>query len=416
MKKLTLLLILIATLTLFSSTSFAQDQDNTPDPVASLREQIEAAPNVSERNRLQLQLSDLLLTKGQKAEALAELQAIASSDAFDPVGFYNLGNSFARLAETDAAINAYQIAIDQRKGRYSRAYNNLGVVLLRVGRWDEAQQALLSALKLETFRYAEASYNLGRVYSARGQHDLAAREWRRALRVNPEHDGAKYALAGSGTEEHIVVQPQPAKAAAKAVAKPAAAESPQPVAVKAVAEKKPAAPAAAPGPRSLVLDQASFDFLQRARNAFERGKMIEAVDNFKRVLSRQNGYFAPANLELGYALVSLQRHEEALGQLLQVSQRDGARYPISYFHLARLYELKGDLKLAEESFAKAATASPANAQFLLDLSRVREKLNDFKGALEAMEQYLKLAREQGKKLASSEERLAELRSKAAGKQ
>lgn len=409
MKKVTLFLILVATLSLYSTAGFAQDQDNTPDPVVTLRNEIEAAPNASERNRLQLQLAELFLTQGQKAEALAELQAIASSNSFDPIGFYNLGNSFARLGETDAAINAYQTAIDQRKGRYSRAYNNLGVVLLRVGRWDEAQQALLSALKLEGFRYAEASYNLGRVYSARGQHDLAAREWRRALVVNPEHDAARFALA-SGTEERIVVERQPAKGTAKPVA-----ESARPVAVKAAPEKKSGAPAAASASRVLVLDQASFDFLQRARNAFERGKMTEAVDNFRRVLSRQNGYFAPANLELSYALVSLHRYDEALAQLLQVSARDGARYPISYFHLARLYELKGDLKLAEEAFAKAASASPANAQFLLDLSRVREKLNDFRGALEAMEQYLKLAPQQGKKPAFSEERLAELRSKA-GKQ
>lgn len=411
MKKVTLFLILLATLCLYSSSSFAQDQDNTPDPVASLREQMEAAPNAAERNRLQLQLAELLLSKGQKAEAMTELQVIASSNSFDPAGFYNLGNSFARLGETDAAINAYQIAIDQRKGRYSRAYNNLGVVLLRVGRWDEAQEALLSALKLEGFRYAEASYNLGRVYSARGQHDLAAREWRRALKVNPEHDGASYALSRIGSEDRIAVEAQPAKV----VAKPAA-ESLQPVAAKDAPEKKKSTVAAAPAAKSLVLDQASYDFLQRARDAAERGKMAEAVDNFKRVLSRENGYFAPANLELSYALVSMKRYEEALEQLLQVSQRDGARFPISYFHLARLYELRGDLKLAEESFAKAAAASPANAQFLLDLSRVREKLSDYKGALEAMEQYLKLAPEHGRKLASSEERLAELRSKAAGKQ
>jgi tetratricopeptide (TPR) repeat protein len=420
MKKVTIFLILLATLCLYSSASFAQDQDNTPDPVASLREQIDAAPNASERNRLQLQLADLLLTKGQKAEAMTELQVVASSNSFDPTGYYNLGNSFARLGESDAAINAYQIAIDQRKGRYSRAYNNLGVVLLRVGRWDEAQEALLSALKLEGFRYAEASYNLGRVYSARGEHDLAAREWRRALRINPEHDGASYALSRIGNDDRIAVEPQPAKAAATAAAsanKPAA-ESLQPVTVKAAPEKKSTttAPGAAAGAKSLVLDQASYDFLQRARNAAERGKMTEAVDNFKRVLSRQNGYFAPANLELSYALVSMKRYEEALEQLQQVSQRDGSRFPISYFHLARLYELKGDLKLAEEWFAKAAGASPANAQFLLDLSRVREKLSDYKGAIEAMEQYLKLAPEHGKKLASSEERLAELRSKAAGKQ
>jgi tetratricopeptide (TPR) repeat protein len=301
---------------------------------------------------------------------------------------------------------AYRTAIEQRKGRYSRAYNNLGVVLLRAGRWDEAYDAFVSALKLESFRYAEASYNLGRVYAARGQNDLAAREWRRALAVNPEHDAAAQALANVRTEERIVVASRPAKAKAAS-----------PSTELKVATKSPglaASSAAASASKSLELDQESFEFLQRARNASERGKMLEAVDNFRRVLNRQGGYFPPANLELSFALLSLKRNDEALANLIQVSQRDGARYPISYFHLARLYEMKGELKLAEAAFSQAATTyQPANAQFLLDLSRVREKLGDYKGALEAMEKFMTLVQSQNQKPAWADDHLAELRSKAA---
>ncbi len=368
-----------------------KDVDNKKDPVASLREEIEAAPNASERNRLQLKLADLLLTTGHKPEALKELNSIANSTAFDPIGFYNLGNTFARLGESEAAIAAYRKAIEQRNGRYSRAYNNLGVLLLRSGRWDEAYDALLSALKLESFRYAEASYNLGRVYAARGQYDLAAREWRRALAVNPQHDAAAEALARSGSEETIVVASQPKT-------------SPRPE------PKKSTAASLAPAPKVLTLDQSSFDYLQRARSASERGKMTEAVENFQRVLSRQNGYFPPANLELSYALLNLKRYDDAINNLVAVSTRDGARYPISYYHLARLYELKGEMKLAEAAFVKAA---PSNPQFLLDVTRVREKLGDYKGSLDAMEQYLNVMEKQGEKPAWSDERLAELRTKAA---
>jgi tetratricopeptide (TPR) repeat protein len=98
---------------------------------------------------------------------------------------------------------------------------------------------------------------------------------------------------------------------------------------------------------------------------------------------------------------------------LQVSQRDGARYPVSYFHLARLYELKGELKRAEAAFSQVVDAYvPANSQFLLDLSRVREKQGDFKGALESMERYVKLTEQQGLKPAWCDQRLAELRAKA----
>ena len=388
MSKIIFSLILLLTA---SFNVFAQDVDNTPDPVASLRDQIQGASTAPDRIRLQLKLADLLVSTGHRTDALKELQLIANSGSFDPIGFYNLGNSFARIGETEAAIDAYRTAIEQRKGSYSRAYNNLGVVLFRNGRWDEAYDALLSALKLENFRYAEASYNLGRVYSARGQKDLAAREWRRALYVDPQHDAAAQALANVATEEKIVVESRP---------------QPQPA--------KPAhAPKAAPESKRLTLDPVSFDFLQRARTAVERGKMEEAANNFIRLLNRQGGYLPPANLELSFALIHLKRYDEAIGHLLQVSQRDGANYPISYYHLARLYELRGELKLAEAAFSQAVSAyKPTNTQFLIELSRVREKLGDFKGALESMERYLKLIPEQGVRPIGSDERLAELRRKA----
>ena len=400
MQKRILLLVVVSAAFLFPSEMLAQtrtrsvdkDAGNIPDAVVRLREQIASTTETPERNSLQLQLAELLQSTGHKPEAIVELNKIASSNSFDPVGFYNLGNAFARLGESESAIAAYRVAIEQRKGLYSRAYNNLGVLLLRAGKWDEAQEALLSALKIESFRYAEASYNLGRVYAAKGENDLAAREWRRALAVDPQHDAAKQALANEGRSDRIVV-----------VSNTAAKRSPS------ASGPSPTVAAARP----LELDQAGFDYLQRAREASERGKKSEAADNYRRLLSRNNGYFAPANLELSYALLSLKQYDEALANLLEVTKRDGARYPLSYYHLARLYEMKGELKLAEAAFVKAVSLyKPANPQFLLDLSRVREKLGDFNGSLEAMESYTKMMQEHGLKPSWSEERLAELRSKA----
>ncbi|HXQ69156.1 MAG TPA: tetratricopeptide repeat protein, partial [Pyrinomonadaceae bacterium] len=179
------------------------------DPIQNLRDQIAAAAVVQDRNRLQLKLAEELSKTGHKTEALSELSSILNANAVDPIGYYNLGNAFARLGETESAITAYRRAIEQRNGGYSRAHNNLGVLMLREGRWDEAYDSFLSALKLENFRYAEASYNLGRVYSARGQNDLAVREWRRALAVDPKHDAAAQALArGDSGDDVIVVAPK----------------------------------------------------------------------------------------------------------------------------------------------------------------------------------------------------------------
>ena len=283
-----------------------------------------------ERIRLQLQLAEQLLNNGHRTDAVAELHAVTGLDVFDPQGFYNAGNALARLGDTDEAVVAYRKAIEQRKGKYSRAFNNLGVVLLRVGRWDEAHDAFLSALKVENFRYAEASYNLGRLYSARGQMDLAIREWRRAVAIDRDHKAAAQSLARSRNEDQITME-QPVAVAARDTKNRTGSSTTSPI----VAEK-PARSSSSPRSvtKPLSLDVASFGFLQKARTASERGNKLEAVENYKRLISRQNGYFGPANVELSFLLISLKRNEEALETLLPVANREGSRYPISYYHLA----------------------------------------------------------------------------------
>lgn len=394
----------------------AADTIGSPDPggFTSLRDQIEAAPSGPERIRLQLELAEQLSAANRKTEATTELHAILNADAFDPQGFYNAGNALARLGDSDGAISAYRKAIDQRKGKYSRALNNLGVVLLREGRWDEAHYALLSALKLESFHYAEASYNLGRLYSARGETDMAVREWRRALTVDPEHNATTRALALSGSGAGIAVTPEAsAKGPGRSRNINSVPEHPAKNTVVAGRSGNIPAPRSSAVARVLTTDAVSYDFLQRARNLSERGKLREAVENYQQVILRSHGYFPPANLELSYVLMTLKRDEEAFANLLQVADRDGALFPISHYFLARLYERKGDLMLAEQSFARAAMAyKTKNNSFLLDLSRVRERQGDFKGALAAMEEYVAAMEVQGLKPSWSGESLSALRQKA----
>lgn len=381
------------------------------DPILALRDQVDNAATPQERIRLQLQLAEMLLANGKKSEAVIELRSITATEVFDPQGFYNTGNALARLGDTEEAVNAYKRAIEQRKGKYSRALNNLGVVLLRAGRWDEGQDAFLAALRVEGFRYAEASYNLGRVYAARGQTDLAVREWRRTLAVDPEHKAAAQFLARVRDEDRITVEtPESATtASARANNRTSASSINMPVAPEKPANLK-SAPAVA-STKPLSLDPISFGFLQKARAASERGNTLDAIANYQRLISRQSGYFAPANLELSYLLIGLKRNEEALANLLQVANREGSRYPISYYHLGRLYEIKGELKLAEASYSRTVAAYSNNSQFLLDLSRIREKLGDLQGSLEAMERFVALVKNDGQNLVWPEERVSALRQK-----
>jgi tetratricopeptide (TPR) repeat protein len=365
-------------------------------PVSDLRDQIAAAKTPLEQTRLRFELVDQLLGAGLKSEAGAELRAMVAQDRFDPTTFYNLGNRLVRLGDLETAVSSYRKAIDQRKGNYSRALNNLGAALLQLGRWDEAHSALSSALRLEKFRYAEASFNLGRLYAARGETDLAIREWQRALAANPQHSGAARELANAKSEGRIRV----------------AAATKAPPEIRSTASPVKVARAVKPIARTLTVDQATYDLLQKGRTAHERGRDEEAVGYYRSVLSHMGGYFAPANLELSYSLITLKRNDEAIALLRTVSTNDGALYPVCYYHLARLYEVRGELKVAEENYTRAAAIYSANNfQFLLDLSRVREKLGDLQGAQSALEQYVQAAEKAGRRPDWSDARLAELRKK-----
>jgi tetratricopeptide (TPR) repeat protein len=401
------------------------------DPLTSLPEQIDTAPSDQERVVLQLKLVDELVLAGKKQDAVNELHLMAAEDRFDPQTFYNIGNALARLGDSNAAVTTYRKAIEQRKGRYSRALNNLGVVLMRQGRWEEANEAFSAALKLESFRYAEASYNLGRLYAAQGEIDLAIREWHRALTVDPDHKAAAQAIAGASFDGRITVTAKPAgdkrevrpiTVAAMPNADKREAEradtSPQPKAsVANVNVASPARSSSASMMRTLTVDQVTYNQLQRARDARERGKDQEAITSYRSVMSRMRGYFGPANLELSYILIGMKQPDEALTYLRPVTTRDGSRYPISYYHLARIYEFKNQLDLAAEAYEQAAERYKGlNAQFLLDVSRVREKRGDYKGALTAMEEYLIAVERQGLKPNWSEERLAALRQKLSNSQ
>jgi tetratricopeptide (TPR) repeat protein len=386
----------------------AQPQASPEAEVPSDEKSPEVAepPTPEARMREQLIVVEQMVTQGLKKEALAELRLLAAEDRFDPQGFYNVANAFARLDATDDAIKTYRKAIDQRKGKYSRASNNLGVVLLRQGFWDQAYEAFLQALRVENFHYAEASYNLGRLYAARGQMDLAVREWRRAVKVDPKHYEAARALGGvssiSRSTPEPTVAPQP-------ISSPAASGRTEPASA-----RTEAASARTSAAVPLTLNAESHELLQRARTDHERGRYEQAVDGFRRVIARNGGFFGPANLELSYSLIELRRNDEAIAELQKVAEKDGARFPISYYHLGRLYEQRGDLPAAELNYLRATQSYQTdNAQFFLNLSTVRDKRGDFAGALVAMENYVKRREQMGQRPDWVDARLKELREKAA---
>ena len=166
--------------------------------------------------------------------------------------------------------------------------------------------------------------------------------------------------------------------------------------------------------RPLVIGRETYDLLRRAREAREGRRGDEAVALYRRAIETNGGYFAPANLELGFTLAGLQRTEEAVASLLAVTGREPTRYPIAFYHLGRYYEHLGELGQADAAFARAAALMGGQSpQFFADLSRVREREGKYVEALYAAEQYVRAMGRDGAAPAWARERVALLRKKLA---
>lgn len=405
-----------------------------------LRAEIKETKSGAERTRLQRALVERLVELKREPEALDALRLMIHEDRYDPPFFFNTGNALARLGDASAAEDAYRKAIQQRRGNYARALNNLGVILIRQGHWDEAQETFAAALMQENYAYAEASYNLGRLHLLRGEADLAMREWTRTLRLEPAHAEAAVALARAYAEDGDTNRgisvldnfvARSTRAGDGGIPREIAEARSELVAAVGVSEDTDAN--AKPGGREGAglrpvssnanfrgreIDRATYKLLQTARARREQGGYEESVKHYREVLARSPaGYFAPANLELGGVLINLARDEEAIAALLPLAERDGARYPVAYYYLGRLYERQGELARATGHFTRAAELyGDTNPQVLLDLSRTREKLNDAAGALDAMNTYAASIARQGTVPAWVAERQAKLKQKISATQ
>ncbi len=433
----------------------ASDEANAE--VEALRARAESASNPAERGRLRLSLAERLSEAGRGAEAAQLLRSMLAEERFDPQLYYNAGNALARLDQSADAAEAYRKAIAQRRGNYSRAQHNLGVVLTRLGRWEEAEEALRAALRLESNQYAEASYSLGRLHALRGDAALAASEWERTLRLMSEHADATVALArtlaeggeperalalldafgqraqrrGAAVPREVTVARGEIVAEANVVAARRAAVLKE-AAVEASAARggtSTAGGSAPPDATELLrgarvskgsasavpaVGRQAYTLLLGARAARADERNEDAVGLYRRAIREGGGYLAPANMELGFTLAAMRRHEEAVAALLAVVRKDGARHPLVFYHLGRIYEHLGRLGEAGEAFARAAElAGEESPQFYVDLSRVREREGRATDALSAAEAYVRvMARAASGTPEWARERVESLRKKA----
>lgn len=105
-----------------------------------------------------------------------------------PEAWYNLGLLERDADAVDAAVAAYQKALELRPD-YNAAQNNLGLALVDAGRLDEAE-ATYRALLARAPDSVAGFINLGKLMSARKRYPEAVEAYQKALAVRPGYGRA----------------------------------------------------------------------------------------------------------------------------------------------------------------------------------------------------------------------------------
>jgi tetratricopeptide (TPR) repeat protein len=408
---------------------------NVEEALGEYRRAIEDAPRRSADHRAaRFAYAQALSKVGRDEDAAIQYQAaIEAGGGRDPIGYFNLGNTYARLRQNDKAVAAYKTAIEQRYGRYSRALNNLGLVLARLGRADEAREAYQQAIAQESGHYADASYNLALLYWREGDDKTAERYLAQTRRDNPNHEDAAILLAQITAEsrpddadqaETVVSAPpdttanNAASKAPDATATTPANRPPGTIARNATPEKSseakpapqppaasqpipPAPQTAPPQPPSVVNNPTSagvsisvspmaYRYLQQARTARRNGNLDRAAALYRTVLQSEGRDVAPVQWEMAEVLMRLDRAEEAAELYRRIITYAGARYPSAYYNLGRAMMSEGKYAGAVVMLKQALARLGEQSYIYLALSEALERSENISGAVEALNKYAAL--------------------------
>lgn len=137
-------------------------------------------------------LAVLLDAEGKADEALAHLDAAIAIRPRSETHF-NKANLLAALGRLPEAEKHYRAALQLNSGLYEASLN-LGSLLGMQGRFDEARAVLLAAAAKQP-NLAPLQYNLAVVAAKQGDRVEAAARCRRALELDPSHQGSRDLLA-----------------------------------------------------------------------------------------------------------------------------------------------------------------------------------------------------------------------------
>jgi len=152
-----------------------------PMPASDNLEYLKSLPETSAV--VHLNIGDLYLKRGNRAEAIREYQRAIELKPRYPEAMNNLGLAYQRSGDSLMAERSFKDAISI-DSRFSKAYSNLGTLYLRQGRNKEGLTWLQQAVRNDS-NDAIACSNLGHAYRRANDVNGALRSYLRALTIDP---------------------------------------------------------------------------------------------------------------------------------------------------------------------------------------------------------------------------------------
>lgn len=136
--------------------------------------------------------------QGNHEAAIAPLQTAVRLKSDFAVAYLTLGIALANTQSLTRAEDALKEAI-RLSPENADAHYNLGVVYIEMGHRDQATEVLEQAISHNP-EHADAHFNLGRAYEALGRYDEAVAAFKQAAQFNPDYADLHFNLGIAHTE------------------------------------------------------------------------------------------------------------------------------------------------------------------------------------------------------------------------
>lgn len=165
-------------------------QGKTLEAIASLKKAIELDPKLADAENY---LGVIYLQQSDPRQAAKHLKRAVDINPYLTDAHNSLGVAYTELKKYDRALEEFQTALkDKTYETPEKIYLNTGHLYLEQGNTDEAIKACKQAIAVNP-KYVRGYFVLGTAYQQSGQADLAAQQFRKVVKLEPDSNEATQA-------------------------------------------------------------------------------------------------------------------------------------------------------------------------------------------------------------------------------